>query len=115
MGEYTYVRKTDEEILELATQYLAGSLFTDRQLDRSEDMLIVFLPLGLMGNTQMAEFLALLAPNPEEPTGLIYEYRSKAGPRSYNGYPIFTSMQVLDPTDLRRFVTVAEEMEAHRA
>ena len=116
MAEYTYTRKSESEIHDLAIKYLAGRLFTDRHLDSIEDMIIVFMPLGLMGNEQMLQFLQVLAPeDSEEPVGMIYEDTAKALSQSYNGHPIFGSMQVLDSEDLRRFATVVDELEAHRA
>lgn len=116
MPEYTYHRKTDAEIEELGIQYLAGNIFTDRHCDSTDELLMMFMPLALMGNEQMVEFLTLTNPDPDDelPTGIIYEHIRKAFPTQANGKPIFPSMQILDPEDTVRFAVYVDEMRKHR-
>lgn len=93
--------RTDDELKQLARDIHGGRVFTDRNIRRPEGAptetqaeivasLIghIFMPLGLIDGESRARLLA------QEPM-LFYEYLSKAGPRSMNGYPMFMSLNII--------------------
>ena len=90
--------KTDKELRELAIGIRAGAVFTDKAIHEGEMNFLpsIFLPLGLMKDAEMQE---LKKNNPK----MVYEYMSKAGERSVNGYPQFMSFKYLSEDEFRRF------------
>ena len=78
--------RTDEELKQIAIDFVAGKVFTNQHVD-GFSVGIVFTPLIFIGEIP-------------ENLGLIFEYIDKAGPRSINGYPMFTSCQFLNQHDL---------------
>jgi hypothetical protein len=75
---------SDERIKEIGIDLYKGLIFTSLQVQNPSDIGMVFMPILLMDENQMAEFKEL------KPF-VIFEYFDKAGPRSINGYPIFWS------------------------
>lgn len=76
-----------EELRQVALDLYKGQIFTSEHIRESEveRMLpIVFMVLGFM---EKAELEAMS----ERDVVVFYEYYSQAGPRSINGYPMFTS------------------------
>lgn len=85
--------KTDAELKDLAMAIVKNEVFTNCHLDTPSDISIVFMPLAFGLNL------------PEEDlndVGMVYEYNSKAGPRSVNGYPVFTSLNLLNKADFKK-------------
>jgi len=102
-GFVAYVPKSDKNIRELALGLMSGSVFCDRMLDSPRDMSMVFMPLAFMDKPAIDGLIKLLEPKEEGgPHGMIYEWMGKAGPRSINGMPIFTSLQTLSADDVAR-------------
>lgn len=96
-------RKSDEELRELIRDFVENKIFTDRHIHRDEQMsllAVVFLPLTF-GAANMFD---------AQSVGLIYERLDQAGPRSVNGYPCFTSMQLLHVKDWTRIRPVIAEL-----
>jgi hypothetical protein len=80
---------TDQELRLLAADIYEGRVFTDRQVEDSSDLPMVFMPIALGAFAEMTE-------EEFKQIGLIYEYLDKAGPRAINGLPSFFSLRVLD-------------------
>jgi len=89
-----YKSRTDEELKQLAKDIYAGKVFTTGHLSQDETQMIpsIFMPIGL-GGSDMAEYLK------KNKITLIYEYYDKAMRGSINGFPTFSSAQVLDILD----------------
>jgi hypothetical protein len=100
--------KTDAELTKLATDLLAGDVFTDRACRNALDIQIVFLPLGLMDAAQVEQFKA------NDPH-MLYEYLDKALPRGVNGMPSFGSFQYLNRDEMARFVAIHTKLKAAAA
>jgi hypothetical protein len=112
-GFVAYVPKSDKNIRELALGLMSGSVFCDRMLDSPRDMSMVFMPLAFMDKPAIDGLIKLLEPKEEGgPHGMIYEWMGKAGPRSINGMPIFTSLQTLSADDVARVDAMIEAINA---
>ncbi|KKM86695.1 hypothetical protein LCGC14_1276410 [marine sediment metagenome] len=89
-GADTVERLTPEEITELARDSVTNLVFITNSQDG------INLSFGLV--------LSLLLPKAHEryieSIGAVYEYISKAGPRSINGMPMFTSVRFLHIEDM---------------
>jgi len=92
-----YKQKTDEELKKLAQEMYRGEIFCDRQVSSPEDIEMVFIPLALMDNKERARLRKAKA-------NFIYEYMSKAGPRSINGNPIFMSCRFLTEPETEKLL-----------
>jgi uncharacterized ParB-like nuclease family protein len=124
--------RTDEELKQIALDLVQGKIFTDLHLDEySRDSLLttVFMPLGFMldpgkvdtvnkfmkscdlpqvakyANEEIAAFAR------SEPV-LIFQYIDKAGPRSINGYPMFSSFSWLNREEYDKVREYARKYEA---
>ena len=49
-----------------------------------------------------------------ENIGMIYEKKSKAGPRFINGYPMFMSCHIVSKSDTKKFLEMYKEYEQKR-
>ena len=84
-------RKTQEELKELARAIIRREVFTTKHIepkDRGYCIPRVFLPV------------AFAPPGTFDSAGLFYEESSKALGQGFNGYPMFTSMQLLHAEDV---------------
>lgn len=109
----TYVSKSDKNIKELALGLMSGAVFCDRMLDRPRDMSLVFMPLAFMDKPAIDDLIKLLEPKEEGgPHGMIYEWIGEAGPRSINGLPVFTSLQILNGEDVARVDAMIDAINA---
>ena len=90
----------EREINQLALDMVHHLIFSDRHLHEPDirTLSMVFMPLMFMNEKQVAEL-------GENPPGLIYEYLSKAGPRSCNGMPMFFSCLMLSQSDAAKVMT----------
>jgi len=95
--------KTDEELKELAQEMYRGEIFCDRQVNRPQDVEMVFIPLCLMDNRERANLR-------RRKVNFIYEYMSKAGPRSINGNPTFMTCRVLTEPETKRLFHFYEKI-----
>ena len=90
---------TRDELKQLAIDALEDRVFTSIHLERDgniEMLRQVFLPLALGALREMTE-------DRVDKINLIYEYISKAGPHSINGYPMFFTMNILFEDDAKIF------------
>jgi len=101
-----YTPKNRSELRQLAMDIVNGHVFTSRHIRESrQDMMgMVFMPVLFMTPEQQKEW-------EEAEITLIYEYLSKAGQRSINGYPIFMSCNSLDKTDDAKVWELVREAE----
>jgi len=99
---------TEKEIADLANDMYRGLIFTDRHVQRSEDVPSVFMPLIFMNEENIEKLKA-------NPPGMIYEYFDKAGPRSINGMPIFWSFRMINVEDtakvMERYKRIKQAVE----
>lgn len=94
--------KTDTELKQLAADIYDNKVFTDRHIrGGGNDLQMIFLPIALGAFSDMKK-------KEREKVSLIYEYISKAGPRSINGYPIFMSVNYLTKEEHNRMNTFYE-------
>lgn len=100
-----YTPKTDAEIDELARDIYAGLVFIDRYCNSAEEIQMAFMPLALADE----EFIAWLR---QVKIDMIYEYYSKAGPRTFNRNPVFFSMNLLDEHDAARVIARHDQIKA---
>jgi hypothetical protein len=99
--------KTDQELKQLAIDIVDNKVFTDRHLrdGESTNVYMVFMPIALGAFKDMTD-------EQKKGIGLLYEYYDKAGPRSFNGYPIFMSVQILSVDEYQIMVKHFEEYSA---
>ncbi len=91
--------KTDQELKQLAKDFVHDKVFSTRHeplFSHPENASQVFMPLVFMDKKAMDAFIAK---KPE----MLYEYLDKAGPRSVNGMPGFTSFQWLNQEEYLKF------------
>ncbi len=86
--------KTEDDLKQLAIDYVDGKVFTSMEVTNALDLRIVFLPLTFMKPEDA---------NALDDVGLIYEYYHLANSGSVNGKPIFLSCHLLSKTDFTRF------------
>ncbi len=89
------MKKTDDELKQIAKDLYSGHIFCDRQVSRPEDIHLVWPILSLMDDKQMEDFKAC------KPY-FIYEYLNKAGPTSINGMPTFFSINFLTEEETKK-------------
>ena len=94
-------RLKDEDLKKLAVDFRSGKVFTDRDVNPSSMIGVIFMPI---------EFMKLSKRNIEE-IGLIYEYTSKAGSRALNGMPMFFSCRILHKKDFPILCEYVEKLE----
>lgn len=96
-----------EEIGKLANDFLAGQIFTDRQIppECGLDLGDVFMPLMFLDEKQHEELKA-------DSPGMLFEYMNEAGPRSVNGCPVFMSVQYLSKEDFMKFRDIVKALQA---
>lgn len=99
---------TEKEIADLANDMYRGVIFTDRHVQRPEDVPSVFMPLIFMKEKDIEKLKA-------NPPGMIYEYLNEAGPRSINGMPMFWSFRMINIEDtakvMERYKKIKQAVE----
>lgn len=101
-----HASKSPSELRQLAMDIANGHVFTSRHI-REHDLDkigMIFMPILFMTSEQHEEWK-------ETGVTLIYEYNSKAGPRSVNGYPMFMSCAALNKTDDARVWELVRDVE----
>lgn len=104
----SYVAKSEEEIRRLAVDIVSGQVFTSAHIrgnDVENLLRLIFMPLVFMTDDDIEVMK-------KNHIHVLYEYYSKAGPRSINGYPIFMSFHVLDEADAAKVWTMMKKFEA---
>ncbi len=105
---------TEEELIQFAKDLYKGKLFTTGHISpeelksRPNILGSIFMPLVFMSNEEHKKFMAA------EPF-MLFEYLEKAGPRSINGYPIFTSFQFMTKVQWEKVVEIKAKLEAAEA
>lgn len=89
-----------KNLKQLAIDLAEGKIFSNLSCS-SEELLLVFMPFIFLDQEQKDELKDKV---------FVYEYISKAGPRSINGKPIFMSMNFLNETDYK---TMMEEYKKY--
>lgn len=97
--------RTDEEINQLAIDILAGLVFTSSSIRDAEELMSVFLCLGMMERDELKKLA-------EDEPAFFYEYLSKAGPLSVNGMPRFFSVNMLNHHDMLKLREKHDELKA---
>ena len=97
---------TDEEIKVLAEDTFKEKVFFSTMLGKNDMHLLsaVFIPVTFLDGPQIEQLR-------NDNVAAFYEYYDKAGPRSINGYPMFTSMRTITEVDLNK---VAEKVDVFR-
>lgn len=94
-------RMEKEDLKKLALDIHKGLVFTDTQLQQSNMLAMVFMPLAFIPiNKKWVDQV-----------GLIYEYLDKAGSRSINGMPTFMSMRIVPRADLPMLIEYVKKYE----
>jgi len=88
-------KMTDAEITKLAHDLVTNLVFMSDQCRRAEDIPMVFLAFALSGPEIGEQYK-------KEGIAHLYEYHSKSLPRSFNGYPIFSSHFAINAADYKR-------------
>ncbi len=96
--------KTPDELKQIAVDLFHGKIYTDRHCQKPRDVMMVFMPLGLM---EPKAFRKLQ----KDPPGMIFEYLDKAGPRCINGMPGFFSCQMLSQDDTNTVLEMYKKLE----
>lgn len=99
--KFEYVSKSEEVLKQTAMDIYNGHIFTDSMVTTPSLLGAVFMPLIFADKDLLKEI--------QEIVGMIYEYYSKAGPRSINGMPIFMSMCILDKYDAEKVIVYHDE------
>jgi hypothetical protein len=86
--------KTDEELQKFVRDFIGGQIFCMQHVPSEQMDLVkeIFMVIG-MGGLQGVEPASI---------GTIYEYLEHAGPRQVNGWPMFTSCQLMNRADWER-------------
>lgn len=101
------MERTEKELYQIANDLYAGQIFTNLHIHESERARmtgLVFMNLLFLNEEQREELK-------KEDAVLVYEYIQKAGPRSVNGYPTFTSCWYLSRTDYTRMMVHYKKIE----
>lgn len=88
-------KTSDEDLKKFVRGYCDGHIFTSGELQDPKLLEMVFMPL-------ISEEGAEILKEEIDDVGLIWEWISKAGPRAVNGYPTFTSFNVMNMEDAKR-------------
>lgn len=96
---------TPDEVKQLATDTFKEKVFYSTMVREIEDHLItsIFMPVVFMNKEQIEQLV-------EDKVAAFYEYMSEAGPRSINGYPMFTSMKTITVEDLAKVQEIVEKL-----
>lgn len=103
MTKYTYEPKSDEELKRVALGILSGTIFTSQGLGEHE-LPLVFMVLGFMDQDSLDRMK-------EAEITLLYEDISKAGPRSINSMPMFSSCHQLSRSDHLRLNEMIKKLQ----
>lgn len=95
----------ENDLNQLAKDFVAGKVFTHLQCRIPEDIPAVFTPIALGGLSGMSE-------EDIHDIGLIYERLDKRGPLSVNGMPSFFSFSLLNKSDFEALRTKVDQIHA---
>jgi hypothetical protein len=92
---FTYTPLTDDAVLKLAQDIVAGRVFGTWNIPVGEEPSSVFLVLAMMEPKRHREIQAAKISH-------CYEYLDSAGPRGTNGLPVFSTIKWLNDADVKR-------------
>ena len=101
-----YFDRSEEDMRKIASDLHAGIIFSDRHLSPLEferDMGLIFMPIMFWDKAMKDKVLA-------DPPGMVFEYLSKASPRSVNGKPTFFSCHLVSQKDTKRIFEYLEDI-----
>ena len=106
--EKNYTPKTEDELKGIAKDLWAGKIFSDRHINSLKDdpnvLGMVFMPMVFMSNETRKKLSNLKV-------SFIYEYLSKASPRSINGMPVFFSCRTLTELETKKMFEYYEKFK----
>ena len=91
-----------KELKKLAVDAVDGKIFGTWNMKESDSLEIVFMPIALMDDNSRQGLI-------DKDVFHIYEYIDKAGPRSINGLPIFSSFKGISKEEWDQTVLFIEE------
>lgn len=103
-----YKERPDEELKQIAKDIHGNLIFTDRHIhpDSRKSMIAsVFMPLFFLDKKSAEEMK-------RRKIAVIYEYYSKAGRMSINGYPIFSSFGALTEGEWKKVSEYLAKIDA---
>lgn len=95
----------EKELREFVNMYLAGAVFTDRNIRDQNMLTMVFMPLalGALAGWTRADL---------NQVGCFWAEMKDAGPRSINGMPCFFSVRMMNRSDAdRAFAAIGRELK----
>lgn len=98
------MKKTDEELKQVAKDMIDGLIFTDRHCKDLYELRSSFMVIALMEEDSIKKM-------EQDKIDFIYEYYDKAAPRSVNGRPIFFSCHCLTQDESKRMFEFYEQMK----
>jgi hypothetical protein len=96
-------RLSNKELVKLAQDIKGNLIFHSNMLDNLGLIHSVFMPLALMEHEELVK----IAPH----VGLFYEYLTESGPRTINGYPIFTSVRMIHREDIPKLQEILNKLD----
>lgn len=102
-----YKSKTDQELFEIAQGIIDGSIFSSFDVTETDQIQMIFMPLLFLEESTIEEWK-------KDGPGVLYENVCEAGPRSVNGFPIFTSMKYLDKLDTLKLIEMYKIIQKSR-
>lgn len=98
--------QSPESLRSLAKDIATNLVFVNQMIRSNDQSLLgmIFMPLALGA-------LSKYNPASLDNIGMVYEYFSKAGPRSVNGYPMFTSCLFLNKHDADIVIHRVQEID----
>lgn len=82
---------------------LAGTIFTGNARKTTDELRMVFLPLGLAEEDDQMRHAGIV---------FFYEHMSRSLPRSFNGKPMFLSVNMLNQEDYDRLDRTTKKLLA---
>lgn len=98
-----------EEVKQVVMDSVEGKVFTSMHVRECDISMIpfIFVPISLGAFARWSDAEV-------DNLGLIYQYLSKAGPRSINGYPMFFDCELLSMADAERFMILSKQYSEMR-
>jgi len=97
--------RSDEELKRLAIDVHAGRIFTNLDVPDGMTLDLVFPGLIFLDDEQRQKLR-------DEKPYLLFEYMTKAGPMSINGFPTFTSFQWLRMEETEKLLDYVMKIDA---
>ena len=108
----TYIPKTDKELKHLAFDIVSDKVFYDEMIPeskgRAQIVSLVFLPLFFM-KTEILQELS------NDNIAMFYEYYTKGLKKGINGYPTFSSCNMLDKNDKVKLIAFINEVQEFKS